>query len=362
MATDRTTILSIADVTKRFGPVLAVEGVNLTVRRGEFFCLLGPSGCGKTTLMRLIAGFEQPDAGHLILDGEDMAGLPPHRRPVNMMFQSYALFPHLTVADNVGFGLKQAGHSRAMREARIGEMLDLLELAPLRDRKPEQLSGGQRQRVALARALALSPKLLLLDEPLGALDRRLRQHTQGLLKELQHRLGITFLVVTHDQDEAMGLSDRIAVMEKGRIIQTGTPAEIYDRPATASVAAMVGDISSFDCMAEPAGNGMARVRNCALLPDEALVRTAEGLRSGAARLFVRPEEVVISAIGADVPGKGMSGTVEATLYQGDSMLVTVALNDGGRILARVWNEQRGLLPGASVRVAVDPAEAWVLPQ
>jgi putrescine transport system ATP-binding protein len=356
LADDQAIILSIEGATKRFGPVTAVDAVSLSIRRGEFFCLLGPSGCGKTSLMRLIAGFEQPDAGRILLDGEELAGRPPHQRPVNMMFQSYALFPHLTVAENIGFGLKQAGMDRSERNSRIGQMLDMLELGTLGGRKPDQLSGGQKQRVALARALALNPKVLLLDEPLGALDRRLRQQTQGQLKELQHRLGTTFIVVTHDQDEAMGLADRIAVMEQGRIMQIGTPTEIYDRPASASIAGMIGDISAFACNIGRVGDGFAEVTGCALMPDGAMVRCAGATVPGEGRVFVRPEEILVGEAGA-----GIAASVVSTLYQGDSMLATLALGSGEKLLARVWNEQRALAPGMEVSVRVEPRDAWALP-
>ncbi|MGL4729573.1 MAG: ABC transporter ATP-binding protein [Bosea sp. (in: a-proteobacteria)] len=355
-------ILSITGVTKRYGAVTAVDDVSLDVRRGEFFCLLGPSGCGKTSLMRLVAGFEQPETGRILLDEEELIGKAPHQRPINMMFQSYALFPHLTVGENVGFGLTQMGLRHAERQNRIGEMLDMLELSALAGRKPDQLSGGQKQRVALARALALKPKLLLLDEPLGALDRRLRQQTQGQLKELQHRLGTTFIVVTHDQDEAMGLADRIAVMERGRIVQVGTPQQIYDRPASAIIAAMVGDVSAFDCRITRVDAGVATINGNALMPDNAAIRCAEVTVAGPGRMFVRPEEVTVLApnqIGG-VAANVVAASVVSALYQGDSMLVTLALGGGEKLLARVWNEQRALMPGQQVHISVNAGEAWVL--
>ena len=208
-------------VGKRFGDVAAVDGVSLDIAEGEFFALLGPSGCGKTTLMRMLAGFEAPDAGRILLSGQDIAGLPPHRRPSSMMFQTYALFPHLSVEQNVGFGLKQQGWDKARAAQRVGEMLRLVRLEGLERRKPGQLSGGQKQRVALARALAVQPRILLLDEPLAALDRRLREDTQLELKAIQRQLGVTFMIVTHDQDEAMVVADRIAVMREGAIAQVG---------------------------------------------------------------------------------------------------------------------------------------------
>lgn len=233
-------------VAKRFGSEAAVRDVTLEIREGEFFALLGPSGCGKTTLMRLLAGFETPDAGRILLGGQDIAGLPPHRRPVHMMFQAYALFPHLTVAQNVGFGLKARGEPKARIAARVEEMLALVRLEGLGGRKPDQLSGGQRQRVALARALAPEPKILLLDEPMAALDRKLREETQFELKSLQARLGLTFMIVTHDQDEAMLTADRLAVMRDGAIVQVGAPAEVYERPADRFVGGFLGQINLFE--------------------------------------------------------------------------------------------------------------------
>ncbi|HUN50081.1 MAG TPA: ABC transporter ATP-binding protein, partial [Candidatus Sulfotelmatobacter sp.] len=234
-------LLQIEAVSKRFASVRALDDVSLAVAAGEFFALLGPSGCGKTTLLRAIAGFETPDAGRIMLDRTDLQGVPPYRRPVNMVFQAYALFPHLTVAGNVAFGLRQEGLARAEIERRVGAMLELVELGAEAGRKPDQLSGGQRQRVALARALVKQPKVLLLDEPLAALDRRLRERTRSELVALQRRLGITFLMVTHDQEEAMSLAARVAVMDHGRIAQVGTPQEIYERPASRYVAEFIGE-------------------------------------------------------------------------------------------------------------------------
>src|SRR5436305_3138315 len=236
-------LVTFDNVTKRFGDFAAVDGLTLDVFAREFFALLGPSGCGKTTLLRMLAGFEQPDAGRVVLEGEDLAGVPPYRRPVNMMFQSYALFPHMTVAGNVAFGLKQDGLPKDEVAVRVDEMLGLVQLGPLASRKPDQLSGGQRQRVALARSLAKRPKVLLLDEPLAALDRKLREETRFELKELQRGLATTFVIVTHDQDEAMTVADRIGVMNHGKLAQVGTPAEIYERPNSPWVAGFVGGVN-----------------------------------------------------------------------------------------------------------------------
>ena len=250
--------LRIEGVSKSFGPVTAVDDVSLDIARGEFFALLGPSGCGKTTLLRMLAGFETPSAGALLLEGVDLAALPPYRRPVNMMFQSYALFPHMSVAGNVAFGLRQDRVPRAEIATRVAEALALVELSPLARRKPHQLSGGQRQRVALARSLVKRPKLLLLDEPLAALDKKLREQTQFELMAIQQRVGITFVIVTHDQDEAMTVADRIAVMEEGRIAQVDTPSAIYEAPRSRYVAEFIGDVNIFEGRARAVnGNDLA---------------------------------------------------------------------------------------------------------
>src|SRR5918912_2927521 len=248
-------LLEITEASKRFGAVAAVDRVSLSIERGEFFALLGPSGCGKSTLLRLIAGFETPDSGRILIDGAEMNAVPPYARPVNMMFQSYALFPHLDVAGNIAFGLKQEGMPRRRRAARVAEMLALVQMSGFARRRPHELSGGQKQRVALARALAKMPKLLLLDEPLAALDRKLREETRLELKGIQQRVGTTFLVVTHDQDEALGMASRIAVMKRGRLVQIGAPAEVYERPNSRFVADFVGGANLFDAVVEGEGEG-----------------------------------------------------------------------------------------------------------
>jgi putrescine transport system ATP-binding protein len=280
-------------VTKAFGDVVAVDDVTLEIAPGEFFALLGPSGCGKTTLMRLLAGFERPDRGRILLGGEDVTDLPPHRRPAHMMFQSYALFPHLTVAQNIGFGLRAQGRSKGEIGSRVEEMLGLVQLDGLGGRKPDQLSGGQKQRVALARALAPAPKILLLDEPMAALDRKLREETQFELKALQQSLGLTFLIVTHDRDEAMVTADRLAVMRAGAIVQAGPPAEVYERPRDLFVAGFLGEVNLFEAgavgvrperlalgRAEPAGPAKlaGRVAEAGYLGDRTVyvVETAQG--------------------------------------------------------------------------------------
>ncbi|MGN6461086.1 MAG: ABC transporter ATP-binding protein, partial [Pseudolabrys sp.] len=237
---ERPPLVRFDRVGRRFGSVAAVDDLSLDIQANEFVALLGPSGCGKTTLLRMLAGFETPDTGRVLLDGKDISAVPPYRRPVNMMFQSYALCPHLTVAGNIAFGLKREGLPRDQIEARVNEMLALGRLTGLGERKPDQLSGGQRQRVALARSLAKRPRVLLLDEPMAALDRKLREETQFELMELRRRLGLTFVIVTHDQEEAMVMADRIALMNKGHIVQSGAPAEIYEQPRTRWAAQFIG--------------------------------------------------------------------------------------------------------------------------
>jgi putrescine transport system ATP-binding protein len=250
-------------VSKRFGGFLAVDNVQLAIYEREFFALLGPSGCGKTTLLRMLAGFERPSEGRIVLDGEDIADVPPHRRPVNMMFQSYALFPHLTVERNIAFGLRQDRLPKSAIAARVKEMLALVKLDGLGDRKPHQLSGGQRQRVALARALAKRPRVLLLDEPLSALDRKLREDTRFELMELQEKIGLTFVVVTHDQEEAMTVADRIGVMNGGRLVQVATPSEIYEQPNSRWVADFIGDINLIEGRVASSGLGQMVIESVA---------------------------------------------------------------------------------------------------
>src|SRR3954454_6858824 len=247
-------LLRIDAVVKKFGALRAVDRLSLDIAAGEFFALLGPSGCGKTTLLRMIAGFETPDEGRILLDGRDIAAVLPHERPVNMMFQSYALFPHLSVRENIAFGLKRAGMAKPDIADRVAEMVALVKLEGLEKRKPDQLSGGQRQRVALARALARRPQVLLLDEPLAALDKKLRESTQLELMELQRRLGMTFIIVTHDQEEAMMMADRIGVMDNGRLEQVATPRKLYEAPASRWVAEFVGDINILEGQIEPDEN------------------------------------------------------------------------------------------------------------
>ncbi len=316
-------------VTKRFGAVTAIDDLSLSIYEREFFALLGPSGCGKTTLMRLLAGFETPAAGRVLLRGEDLAGVPPYRRPVNLMFQSYALFPHMSVFDNVAFGLRQERTSREEIAARVDEMLNLVNLTGLERRKPDQLSGGQRQRVALARSLAKRPKVLLLDEPLAALDKQLREQTQFELMELQVKLGMTFMIVTHDQEEAMAVADRIAVMEHGRIVQMGTPAEIYEQPATRYVAEFIGDVNLIE--AKVSGrDDRGLLLQSEMIATPLRASADESVASGTGvTIALRPEKVRITVRKpVDAAENTVRGVVTGIAYLGDFSIYRVTLENG----------------------------------
>ncbi len=291
--------IRIDSVTKRFGDFAAVDNVSIDIMKGELFALLGGSGCGKTTLLRMLAGFETPTSGRIFIDGQDMAAVPPYDRPVNMMFQSYALFPHMSVEKNVGYGLKHENMTEAERRDRVRQMLDLVQLTPLAGRKPHQLSGGQRQRVALARALAKTPKVLLLDEPLGALDKKLREQTQFEISNIQYKTGITFVVVTHDQEEAMTLASRIAVMDKGIVRQIGTATEVYEYPNCAMVAGFIGSVNMFDGEVTGCADGTTTVsvpKLGASVAAKADRRLAPGQRI---RVAIRPEKIAITRARAD---------------------------------------------------------------
>ena len=305
---DPKTLLSIDNVSKNFGSVVAVDGVSLDIRENEFFALLGPSGCGKTTLLRVLAGFEAPSDGRLLLDGTDIAGIPPNRRPVNLMFQSYALFPHMTVRANISYGLEMEKLPAAEIRRRVDEMLATTQLSELAGRKPEQLSGGQKQRVALARALVKKPRLLLLDEPLGALDKKLRGAMQLELKRLQDEVGITFIVVTHDQEEALVMADRMAVLKDGRLLQCDTPHEIYERPADRFVADFIG-VMNF-CPGKAGADGVTSTEGTLLKGT-----MPQGMSAGdSAVAAVRPERIHMFPVEGIENRAG--GTVAALAYHG----------------------------------------------
>jgi putrescine transport system ATP-binding protein len=320
--------VQVERVTKTFGDFKAVDDVSLKVYKGEIFCLLGASGCGKTTLLRMLGGFETPTSGKIIIDGEDMTGVPPYERPVNMMFQSYALFPHMTVEQNVAFGLKQDRVPKAEIAERVATMLELVKLQDFAKRKPQQLSGGQKQRVALARSLVKRPKLLLLDEPLGALDKKLREHTQFELISLQDKLGVTFVVVTHDQEEAMTLASRIGVMDHGEIVQAGTPSEIYEFPGSKFVADFVGSVNMFEGKliedepeyvrigSEELG-GVIYVSHGISAPPGATVWAA-----------VRPEKIFMSTTPPANSDNSARGAVQDIAYLGDLSIYLVKLPTG----------------------------------
>lgn len=332
--------VSIERVTKKFGDFVAVNDVSLKIYKKELFCLLGGSGCGKTTLLRMLAGFEDPSSGKILIDGVDMAGIPPYERPVNMMFQSYALFPHMTVEQNVAFGLKQDRIAKAEVTTRVADMLELVKLSQFAKRKPHQLSGGQRQRVALARSLVKRPKLLLLDEPLGALDKKLREHTQFELVNLQEKLGVTFVVVTHDQEEAMTLSTRIGVMNIGEIVQVGTPKDIYEYPNSKFVAEFIGNVNMF------------QGRMVEDLPDRVRIESPElggtiyidhGVSSAPDVMLwaaVRPEKINISLERPDQTDNVAHGLVKEIAYMGDMSVYLVQLDSGKMVRVTQQNAYR----------------------
>jgi len=351
--------VQLVDLVKRFGDFTAVAGITLEMPSGEFFSLLGPSGCGKTTSLRMIAGFERPTEGQILLDGEDMAQTPPHKRNVNTVFQNYALFPHLNVEQNVGFGLKYQKASKAETTERVGKALELVQMSQFTQRRPAQLSGGQQQRVALARALILNPKVLLLDEPLGALDAKLRKRLQIELKALQEEVGITFIYVTHDQEEALTMSDRIAVMSQGRVEQVGSPKEIYEEPTTAYVADFLGVSNLMDGRAAGAVEGGCRVH---LGDFELVAGQGEAYTVDECKVTIRPERV-------DIDEQGMSGEnripamVERVVYVGATLQVILHLASGHNIQAWMPNDgdTEPHAPGAAVTVHMPRQALRVLP-
>ena len=344
--------VELRSVTKRFGDFTAVDGIDLSIAPGEFFTLLGPSGCGKTTTLRMVAGFEEATEGTVLIDGTDVAGLPPYKRPTNTVFQSYALFPHLSVSENVAFGLKRKKVGGAEIERRVTAELERVGLAREANRRPAQLSGGQQQRVALARALVNLPKVLLLDEPLGALDLKLRKGLQVELKRIQRDVGITFVYVTHDQEEALTMSDRIAVMNHGRIEQVDEPVDIYERPGTTFVAGFIGVSNLMPGVVESTGK-QGKVK----LDSGVTVATAvNGFGSGErCHAVVRPEKLWISPAGKGADGPSVEGIVESSLYLGTSTQMVVRLSDDVRmtVLCPNTNEsERQSLPGAGAKVTL----------
>jgi putrescine transport system ATP-binding protein len=338
-------LLRIEAVVKRFGGVVAVDGLSLDIRAGEFFALLGPSGCGKTTLLRMLAGFEAPEQGRILLAGQDIAAVLPHQRPVNMMFQNYALFPHLSVASNIAFGLKRAGLPKPEINRRVAEMLSLTRLEGLEKRRPDQLSGGQQQRVALARALARRPQLLLLDEPLAALDKKLRETTQFELMDLQKRLGTTFVIVTHDQEEAMTVADRIGVMNCGRLEQVATPRRLYEAPASRWVAEFVGDINLLEGQIEQRAAGRLTIatRDAGLIVAAA---SLQGSEKTAISVAIRPEKLRLSHRGpsAEAVSAGgltrLDGAVTEIGYLGGLSTYRIKLDLGATLRASLANLAR----------------------
>lgn len=364
MADARNSAVKIEHVVKRFGEgdraVYALADVSLDIRDNEFFTLLGPSGCGKTTLLRCIAGFEQPTDGRILLFGDEIDELPPNKRPVNTVFQHYALFPHMTVAANVGFGLRMLKHSESEIEQNVERILKLVHMEHLADRRSPQLSGGEQQRVALARALVTQPKVLLLDEPLSALDLKLRQQMRDELKQLQEQTGITFIFVTHDQEEALTMSDRVAVISEGKVQQIGTPTEIYERPKNHFVADFIGETNFFDVTIEGINSGKA---TCVTSGGTRVVAEAiAGCKVGdTVSLSVRPERIRFAAEAVD--GDSLIGVIERPTYLGTDTHYRVRLADGFSVLVRVQNAHGGANPvtvGDTVTLRFDPGAVVML--
>lgn len=360
-------ILVFDSIHKQFGTMRAVDGVSLGIAQGETFSLLGPSGCGKTTLLRLAAGFEKPDRGRILLDGKDITDLPPEKRPVNTVFQSYALFPHLSVRENIGFGLRIAGHGRTQIVQEVDRMLALIQLAEHADKRPAQLSGGQRQRVAIARALVNKPRVLLLDEPLAALDLKLRQHMLGELRRLHEEVGITFIYVTHDQDEALSLSDRIAVMNRGKLAQVGTPEELYERPQCRFVASFIGDANFLPGIVKShgaAGDCLVGVKS---VGDFSLSNGGKSWAPGSSvELSLRPERISLSMEepASTTGGTAFQAVVEESTYLGKGAHVKARAGDYAITIEVTYDEVGGALSrlgrGAPVWLFVRTTDALLL--
>jgi spermidine/putrescine transport system ATP-binding protein len=353
--------VDVRDAVKRYGDFTALQQISLAIRDNEFFTLLGPSGCGKTTLLRMIAGFEDVTEGGIYLFGDEIKTLPPHKRPVNTVFQNYALFPHMTVLENVGFGLEMKGSSRADAAKKAGEMLELVQLSQFAKRKPSQLSGGQQQRVALARALAPSPKVLLLDEPLSALDLKLRKAMQIELKQIQRETGITFIFVTHDQEEALTMSDRIAVMSSGELQQLGAPRDIYEHPHNMFVADFIGDTNLLEVSVDKIADGRAQ---CHIGGGHELMCDAvDGVEVGAnVHLSVRPERMVLSETATSA--ESLKGVVAQNIFIGTDITTMVDLDGGPKITIRTSNTERGnkrlIEPGSPAFVDMETGAARLL--
>jgi putrescine transport system ATP-binding protein len=331
-------LIRFQNVTKRFGDFTAVDDLSIDIYEKEFFALLGPSGCGKTTMMRMLAGFENPTSGTIMLDGKDISPVPPNKRSVNMMFQSYALFPHLTVYDNIAFGLKRSKMSKEEIDARVKEMLRLVQIEKFASRKPDQISGGQRQRVALARSLAKAPRLLLLDEPLSALDKKLRQDTQFELMDIQEKTGTTFVIVTHDQEEAMTVASRVAVMNFGKLVQVDTPAQIYEAPNSAYVADFIGEVNIIE--GHSTAQGSSGSIGWAAGQPNIIGTPANPVADGKVSFIIRPEKVMISAEKPADRQNAVQGTVIDIAYLGNISTYHVQLTNGTLIKAQAANSRR----------------------